>query len=207
VTEDLSGGSCASSLANGAVPAKHRALLDTIAFTEGTRGHGQNGYNVTFAYHYFSSCTKHPNLRICSGRYCSTAADRYQFLTTTWTGLGYGRRAASTAPSRGAEALRRGNDDALPRCRSRRRPVAGAPDCIECFLCEDVRRVLRDHDKTETFAGPRFMHIVITDNAIIPLKERVADDFYDPVRWVLNKVFPPKHKKSLPVVAGQAAKK
>ena len=50
-------------------------------------------------------------------------------------------------------------------------------------------------------------HIEITDNAIIPLKERVVDDFYDPVRWVLNKVFPPKHKKSLPVVASQAAKK
>ena len=42
-------------------------------------------------------------------------------------------------------------------------------------------------------------HIVITDNAIIPLKERVADDFYDPVRMIANKIFPPKHKKSLPV--------
>ena len=59
-TEDLTGGSCAASLASGAVPGKHRALLDTIAFTEGTRGHGQDGYNVTFAYHYFSSCTHHP---------------------------------------------------------------------------------------------------------------------------------------------------
>lgn len=86
--QELTGGTCASSLANGAVPAKHRALLDTIAFTEGTRNRGQNGYNVTFAYHYFSSCTHHPNLRICSGGYCSTAAGRYQFLTTTWNGLG-----------------------------------------------------------------------------------------------------------------------
>ena len=89
-TEDLSGGSCAASLANGAVSAKHRALLDTIAFTEGTRNHGQNGYNVTFAYHYFSSCAHHPNLNICSGGYCSTAAGRYQFLHGTWAGLGYG---------------------------------------------------------------------------------------------------------------------
>lgn len=89
-SEELSGGSCAASLATGAVPHKHRALLDTIAFTEGTRGHGQDGYNVTFAYHYFSSCTHHPNLHICSGGYCSTAAGRYQFLTTTWNGLGYG---------------------------------------------------------------------------------------------------------------------
>ncbi len=88
--DELTGGTCAASLARGAVPAKHRALLDTIAFTEGTRGRGQDGYNVTFAYHYFTSCARHPNLRICAGGYCSTAAGRYQFLTTTWNGLGYG---------------------------------------------------------------------------------------------------------------------
>ena len=29
-------------------------------------------------------------------------------------------------------------------------------------------------------------HIHITDNAIIPLKERVVDEFYDPLRKVLN---------------------
>src|SRR5438309_58081 len=29
--------------------------------------------------------------------------------------------------------------------------------CIECFLCQDVCHVLRDHDKKEAFAGPRFM--------------------------------------------------
>ena len=97
--------------------------------------------------------------------------------------------------------------------------------CIECFLCQDVCHVIRDHDKKEAFAGPRFLihlagldmhpldtldrrelvkdefriglcnitkcctevcpeHIHITDNGIIPLKERVADDYYDPVRWV-----------------------
>jgi succinate dehydrogenase / fumarate reductase, iron-sulfur subunit len=95
--------------------------------------------------------------------------------------------------------------------------------CIECFLCQDVCHVLREHDKHEEFIGPRFfvysaaleMHpldtgdrledlkatqgigycnitkcctkvcpenITITDNAIIPLKERVVDRFYDPVR-------------------------
>ena len=89
-SEELTVGSCAASLAAGAVPAKHRALLDTIAFTEGTRGRGDDGYDVTFAYHYFSSCAHHPNLHICVGRYCSTAAGRYQFLTTTWNGLGLG---------------------------------------------------------------------------------------------------------------------
>jgi len=101
--------------------------------------------------------------------------------------------------------------------------------CIECFLCQNVCHVLRDHDKKEQFGGPRFfvrvagleMHpldglnrtellkdelgigycnitkcctevcpedIHITDNAIIPLKERVVDDFYDPVRWFLRKL-------------------
>src|SRR5690348_13447399 len=94
--------------------------------------------------------------------------------------------------------------------------------CIECFLCQDVCHVLREHHKFEEFAGPRFfvhiaaleMHpldtedrveelrkaqgigycnitaccrktcpesITITENAIIPLKERVVDRFYDPV--------------------------
>jgi succinate dehydrogenase / fumarate reductase iron-sulfur subunit len=102
--------------------------------------------------------------------------------------------------------------------------------CIECFLCQDVCHVIRDHPENKPdFVGPRFfvrlaeleMHpldtedrtelmrydagiaycnitkcctevcpedIHITDNAIIPLKERVADQFYDPVRWVLSKI-------------------
>lgn len=101
--------------------------------------------------------------------------------------------------------------------------------CIECFLCQDVCHVLRDHNKHEEFSGPRFlvytaaleMHpldtddridsikdeqgigycnitkccttvcpegITITDNAIIPLKERVADRHYDPLMWILRKV-------------------
>jgi succinate dehydrogenase / fumarate reductase iron-sulfur subunit len=99
--------------------------------------------------------------------------------------------------------------------------------CIECFLCQDVCHVLRDHQMHEEFIGPRFlvhvaaleMHpldtadrleelktaqgiglcnitkcctkvcpekITITDNAIIPLKERVVDEFYDPVLGVLR---------------------
>jgi succinate dehydrogenase / fumarate reductase, iron-sulfur subunit len=93
--------------------------------------------------------------------------------------------------------------------------------CIECFLCQDVCHVLRDHQKHDEFIGPRHLvyaaalemhpldtedrlrdlkdehaigycnitkcctkvcpeHITITDNAIIPLKERVVDEFYDP---------------------------
>jgi succinate dehydrogenase / fumarate reductase iron-sulfur subunit len=95
--------------------------------------------------------------------------------------------------------------------------------CIECFLCQDVCHVLREHQLHDEFIGPRFfvyaasleMHpldsenrlqdlkrtdgigycnitkcctkvcpenITITDNAIIPLKERVVDEFYDPVK-------------------------
>jgi len=102
--------------------------------------------------------------------------------------------------------------------------------CIECFLCQDVCHVLREHDMQEKFAGPRHMvhiaqlemhpldvedrrqdlkdahgigfcnitkcctkvcpeHITITDNAIIPLKERVADEFYDPVKKLFRKLF------------------
>ncbi len=94
--------------------------------------------------------------------------------------------------------------------------------CIECFLCQDVCHVLREHGLQNQFIGPRFltyvaaleMHpldsemrthdlrhehgigfcnitkcctkvcpedIAITDNAIIPLKERVVDDHFDPL--------------------------
>jgi succinate dehydrogenase / fumarate reductase iron-sulfur subunit len=119
--------------------------------------------------------------------------------------------------------------------------------CIECFLCQDVCHVLRDHDKRDGFAGPRFMihlatlemhpldtvdripmikddfgvgfcnitrcctevcpeHIVITDNGIIPLKERVADEFYDPLKMIARKIFGTKKKKRLPVVKGMGSR-
>ena len=101
--------------------------------------------------------------------------------------------------------------------------------CIECFLCQDVCHVLRNHETESPFMGPRFLvrtaglemhpidqadrrrylkdtgnvgycnitkcctevcpeHIRITDNAIIPLKERVADEFYDPLMWAWRKL-------------------
>ncbi|MGH9484404.1 MAG: succinate dehydrogenase/fumarate reductase iron-sulfur subunit [Terriglobales bacterium] len=94
--------------------------------------------------------------------------------------------------------------------------------CIECFLCQDVCHVLREHKMHDQFVGPRFLiHIAqlemnplddgdrllelkddfnigycnitkcctkvcpegihITDNGIIPLKERVVGRFYDPL--------------------------
>ena len=99
--------------------------------------------------------------------------------------------------------------------------------CIECYLCQDVCHVLRDHQKHDEFIGPRYLtyaaalemhpldtgdrepalkhefglgycnitkcctkvcpeHIHITDNAIIPLKERIVDRFYDPVTRLLR---------------------
>jgi succinate dehydrogenase / fumarate reductase iron-sulfur subunit len=101
--------------------------------------------------------------------------------------------------------------------------------CIECFLCQNVCHVLREHDHKTDFGGPRFfvrlaaleMHplddldrteliksemgiglcnitkcctevcpesIHITDNAIIPLKERIVDKYYDPILWLWRKL-------------------
>jgi len=99
--------------------------------------------------------------------------------------------------------------------------------CIECYLCQDVCHVLRDHHKHDEFIGPRFLvyiaalemhpldtedripelkeahgvgycnitkcctnvcpeNIMITDNAIIPLKERVVDQYFDPIAKLLR---------------------
>ena len=99
--------------------------------------------------------------------------------------------------------------------------------CIECFLCQDVCHVLREHDLHDEFIGPRLMvytaalemhpldtedrlgelkdkqgigycnitkcctkvcpeEITITENAIIPLKERVVDEYYDPLKGLLR---------------------
>jgi succinate dehydrogenase / fumarate reductase, iron-sulfur subunit len=102
--------------------------------------------------------------------------------------------------------------------------------CIECFLCQTVCHVIRDHEENKpNFAGPRMFikyaelemhpldtndrrnllrekaglgfcnitkcctevcpeHIKITDNAIIPLKERVVDNSYDPLVWLGRKI-------------------
>ena len=101
--------------------------------------------------------------------------------------------------------------------------------CIECMLCVNTCHVLREHEKFDEFAGPRFfvrlagleMHpldkenripeikddfgigycnitrcctevcpagINITDNAIIPLKERVVTEYYDPIAIIGRKL-------------------
>jgi muramidase (phage lysozyme) len=85
-TPTPSGGTCDPSRAVGAVNRYQKGLHDAIAFAEGTKGRSKDGYNVGFAYKIFSSCARHPDVNTCSGRYCSTASGRYQFLTTTWRG-------------------------------------------------------------------------------------------------------------------------
>jgi succinate dehydrogenase / fumarate reductase iron-sulfur subunit len=53
-------------------------------------------------------------------------------------------------------------------------------------------------------------HIHITDNGIIPLKERVVDEFYDPVLWLWRKIFGRRDQRqtvqALPVVSSTAEK-
>ena len=54
------------------------------------------------------------------------------------------------------------------------------------FLKEEAGVAMCNITKCCTKVCPE--EITITDNAIIPLKERVADQYYDPLRWVLRKL-------------------
>ena len=87
VNDGLPGRDCNPHNAYGAVRPMERAMLDTIAEAEGTIGRGKDGYDVMFTYQYFDSCDAHPGIKQCSGRLCSTAAGRYQFLKGTWDSL------------------------------------------------------------------------------------------------------------------------
>jgi succinate dehydrogenase / fumarate reductase iron-sulfur subunit len=122
--------------------------------------------------------------------------------------------------------------------------------CIECFLCQDVCHVLRNHETSDLFVGPRFLvriaglemhpmdtadrvpflkedagaeycnitkcctevcpeHIKITDNSIIPLKERIADRYYDPIRllwgWLRRRTGREPSRTRRPVAVGSRA--
>ena len=78
------------------IPNWGRAILDMLAYTEGTARAGQNGYDTMFAYNTVPNWTSdttnpHPNLAIKSGGLTSTASGRYQFLYGTWKELGGGK--------------------------------------------------------------------------------------------------------------------
>lgn len=62
-----------------------KAFLDTIAWAEGTAD--ANGYRMKFGGGFFYDYSKHPDHCISFSNTCSTAAGRYQFLTTTWERL------------------------------------------------------------------------------------------------------------------------
>ncbi len=113
--------------------------------------------------------------------------------------------------------------------------------CIECFLCQDVCHVVREHEAE--YVGPRWVvkaasldmhpmdslnradfmknaaglgycnitkccqeicpeHIVITDDAIIPEKERVVDRHYDPILWLYRLVTKDEEKLEAGVMKG-----
>lgn len=102
------GSSCAPSRANGVISSYQKALHDSLAFAEGTRGYSKDGYNVMFSFRLASSCQSHPNQCIAFGSTCSTAAGRYQFLTTTWRSVASARNLQSFEPEnqeRGAAYL------------------------------------------------------------------------------------------------------
>lgn len=60
-----------------------KAFLDLIAFSEGTLGHGDDGYNVIVGHELFSDYSDHPRKRVFIKKIndYSTAAGRYQFLS------------------------------------------------------------------------------------------------------------------------------
>lgn len=82
-----SGGTCDPARAQGAVNDFEKALHDSIAYAEGTRNYSKDGYNVLFSFKLTSHCDVHPNQCLKFGSSCSTAAGRYQFLTTTWNSV------------------------------------------------------------------------------------------------------------------------
>jgi muramidase (phage lysozyme) len=65
------------------------AFLDMLAASEGTAGHGDDGYNVIVGGDLFHGYAKHPNVLVTlnSKGLKSTAAGRYQFLYRTWVAL------------------------------------------------------------------------------------------------------------------------
>jgi muramidase (phage lysozyme) len=81
-----------SPVPGGSASSQVMAMLDVIARTEGTDqsiADGlRTGYDIIFTFDRFTNFSDHPRRLRCSGGLCSDAAGRYQFLSTTWDGLG-----------------------------------------------------------------------------------------------------------------------
>jgi muramidase (phage lysozyme) len=75
-------------VANASLNPHRKAFLDTLAYAEGTANYPNNGYTTMFTGKQFSGYRDHPRKIQVSGKYRSDAAGRYQFLSTTWDGLG-----------------------------------------------------------------------------------------------------------------------
>jgi succinate dehydrogenase / fumarate reductase iron-sulfur subunit len=157
-----------------------------------------------------------------------TPAKTFPVIRDLVTDVSFNYEVAKTIPAfkpkpKGADGTRRMYQEDVER-------VQEFHKCIECFLCQDVCHVIRDHDENKkAFAGPRLFvrlaalemhpldtndrtelirqkyglgfcnitkcctdvcpeHIHITDNAIIPLKERVVTGTYDPIGWALRRM-------------------
>ena len=76
-----------SAMPMGKTGSATKALLDTIAFAEGTYGESNSGYNTHFGFSQTEDLSKHPNKVIRSGGYASAAFGRYQFMPDTWKGV------------------------------------------------------------------------------------------------------------------------
>lgn len=65
------------------------AFLDMLAVSEGTKGHGDDGYNVIVGGDLFHGYSDHPRKLVTLNKagLKSTAAGRYQFLARTWDSL------------------------------------------------------------------------------------------------------------------------
>jgi muramidase (phage lysozyme) len=81
--------------------ANERAFLDMLAVSEGTYGHGDNGYNVLVGGDLFQGYAKHPNVLVTLNKagLKSTAAGRYQFLKRTWNSLATKLHLADFSPA------------------------------------------------------------------------------------------------------------
>ena len=67
-------------------PDNRKAFLDVIAHSEGTKGVGDDGYNVVVGGTLFHDYSQHPNQRVWIPRLgvYSTAAGKYQLLYRYW---------------------------------------------------------------------------------------------------------------------------